>query len=386
MFGLTSITDWLAGNGRYMNLIHCMDHDMLWIITTVVLDLAVAAGYVVIAMHWWKNQRLLPDIPAKRALAQMRNIFIFCGLCGYIFIPIKMFWPAWRLYDMFMLALVWFTWRYAWNAGQLRVVYRELGRSNQLEKDLEQSREESQRRSWFLNAVSHDLRTPLNAVSLYTSLAELKLDQHDPTGQRQAIGAIKANSAAIARMLDTLLDYASLDCSPKPPKIEQFELASLKSTVIDRSILMAEAKGLSLRCSLPSGSMIRTDRAMLERILDNLLSNAVKYTERGSIRVEADVAGKDLEIHVIDTGCGISDEAQKRIFDEFYQLGNSERNSSKGYGLGLAIARRLAGLLGGQITLESALDKGTRFSVLLPNVVCPLASDTAAAIETAPAV
>lgn len=110
-----------------MDLIHCMGHDTFWITMTVVLDFAVAAGYGAIALHWWKNQRLLPGGPAKRALAQMRNIFLFCGICSYVFIPMKMVWPAWRLYDMFMLALVYSTWRYAWNAGQLRVVYRGIG-------------------------------------------------------------------------------------------------------------------------------------------------------------------------------------------------------------------------------------------------------------------
>lgn len=381
---MQNILNWLAGDGLYMNLVHCMGHDTFWIATTVILDLAVAAGYVVIAMHWWKNQRLLPDIPAKRALSQMRNIFLFCGICGYLFIPIKMVWPAWRLYDMFMIVLVWTTWRYAWNAGQLRVVYRELGRSKELERDLEQTRDESRQRSWFLNAVSHDLRTPLNAVSLYTSLAALKIDQDDKAGQREAVEAIKTNSAAIARMLDTLLDYASLECASKLPRIESFDLSNLRAAIVDRSILMAEAKGLSLRCSFPSDLNIRTDRAMLERILDNLVSNAVKYTDQGSIRIEADLAGRDLEIHVIDTGCGIAPGQQGKIFEEFYQVGNSERSSLKGYGLGLAIARRLAQLLGGQLTVESAPGKGSRFSVLLPGVVMTQTVANSVGIEASP--
>lgn len=383
---MQNIFQWLAGDGLYMDLIHCMGHDKFWIVTTVILDLAVAAGYVVIAMHWWKNSRLLPDIPAKRALSQMRNIFLFCGICGYIFIPIKMFWPAWRLYDLFMVALVWFTWRYAWNAGQLRVVYRELGRSRELERDLEQSRDDSRRRKWFLNAVSHDLRTPLNAVYLYTSLAELKLNQQDISGQREAVEAIRTNASTIAKMLDTLLDYASLEYGAKLPRCSKFELSSLSTPVIERSILVAEAKGLSLRCAFPSNVQVSTDHAMLERILDNLVSNAVKYTQSGTVRIEADVARQDLEIHVIDTGCGISPEQQAPIFEEFYQVGNAERNSAKGYGLGLSIARRLAQVLGGQITVESAPGKGSRFSVLLPGVVVSELTSAELGMQPSPAV
>jgi hypothetical protein len=90
---------WFSGGAasQYHSLSHCMRGDTFWIAITVVLDLTVAAGYLVIAFHWNKNEKLLPKSPARTALRHMRNIFVFCGLCGYIFIPIKMFWPAWRL-------------------------------------------------------------------------------------------------------------------------------------------------------------------------------------------------------------------------------------------------------------------------------------------------
>src|SRR5262245_56840872 len=97
-----------GGEHQYMVLYQCMRRDYLWIWLTVLLDAAVAAGYALIALHWGRNERLLPPIPAKRALGNMRNIFVFCGICGYVFIPIKMVWPAWRLYDFFLAALVYF--------------------------------------------------------------------------------------------------------------------------------------------------------------------------------------------------------------------------------------------------------------------------------------
>src|ERR1041385_9005863 len=118
---LIELSNWLTGASGdapgYMKLNSCMRHDTPWIWATVALDLSVAAGYGLIAMHWWKNSRTLPNnVPAKHALGNMRNIFGFCGICGYAFIPIKMVWPAWRLYDMFMLVLVYSTWRYALRA------------------------------------------------------------------------------------------------------------------------------------------------------------------------------------------------------------------------------------------------------------------------------
>ena len=104
----------------------------------------------------------------------------------------------------------------------------------------------------------------------------------------------------------------------------------------------------------------------LERILNNLVSNAVKFTERGGVRIEVERTGGGLEIHVIDTGIGIVPDAQERLFDEFYQLHNRERDRRKGFGLGLSIARRLARHLGGDVTVDSAPGRGSRFSVVLP--------------------
>jgi PAS domain S-box-containing protein len=138
---LSNLLQWFSGgpNG-YHDLVHCMAHDYFWIGLTVTLDIAIAAGYLVIAAHWRKNEKGLSESPSKTALGRLKKIFLFCGLCGYLFIPIKMFWPAWRLYDMFMLALAYLTWRYALGAADLKVIYSELGRSDRLAKDLAISR------------------------------------------------------------------------------------------------------------------------------------------------------------------------------------------------------------------------------------------------------
>src|SRR5687768_2127813 len=191
-FALANVLDWFTGYDRYNTLFHCMDEDMLWIWITVSLDVIVATGYGLIALHWWKNERHLPNIPAKRALRNMRNIFLFCGICGYLFIPVKMFWPAWRLYDFFMLALAYFTWKYAWGARDLKVIYSEIGRSKQLADDLARTREESGRKTFFLNALSHDLRTPLNGLLLQANLAELALASEDRDTAVAAIGEVKS--------------------------------------------------------------------------------------------------------------------------------------------------------------------------------------------------
>lgn len=369
MSAVESVVYWFSGGQtQYMRLYHCMNHDWFWISLTVSLDLSVAVGYAVIAAHWWKNQRFLPNSPAKRALGTIRNIFLFCGICGYLFIPIKMVWPAWRLYDFFMMALVYNTWRYAWSSKGLTVVYNELGRTGKLAADLARSRDESRRKSTFLNAISHDLRTPLNGLVLHADLAQVGVSVQDMTAVGDALQQIKASARAAAQMLDGLLEFARLDSADEPLHADLIELAPLIQEVVAPLEPEARAKGLHLRIDVPEHLALRTDRTRLSRILMNLLTNAVKFTTRGEVRVAVEPAGRAVEIHVTDTGIGVAPEDRERIFDEFFQVHNHERDRKKGFGLGLAIARQLARQMGGEITLVSGVGSGSRFTVLVPDL------------------
>lgn len=362
--------NWFSGGEmQYRTLFHCMQNDKLWIAITVTLDIAVATGYIVIAAHWWKNQKRVPPTPARDALANIRNIFIFCGLCGYVFIPVKMFWPAWRLYDLFMAVLVYLTWSYAFKAKDLKVVYAELGRSGELARDLEKSRDESRQKTHFLNSLSHDLRTPLNGLVLNAQIAKISVDTQDTAALKQSIAEIESNAQATAELLDTLLQCARLDWAEEPNRLTSFPVDTFLSHLTSTMQLNASQKNLSIKCECPTGAMIETDRVKLERILSNLLTNAVKFTDAGGIRIVAECASGALEIHVIDTGIGLTAEQQGRLFEEFYQVQNHGRDRKKGFGLGLSIARRLARQLGGDIEVQSAAGNGSRFSVLLPGVV-----------------
>lgn len=367
---LSGIGHWLTGGEhQYMTLYHCMSHDRLWIAITVILDFAIAGGYALIALHWWRNQQRVAPSPARAALGTIRNIFIFCGICGYLFIPIKMFWPAWRLYDIFLLALAYYTWRYAMGAKDLKVIYSELGRTTQLAADLERSREESRSKSHFLNALSHDLRTPLNAIALQAQVARIAAKGEDREGLLGAIQEIEANSHATAELLQSLLQCARLDWTEEPNTVSVFPLRGMLQTAVSNVQPSADQKALEFRIDCPAETMIETDRLKLDRVVMNLLTNAVKFTDNGSIRITAECASGALELHVIDTGIGLSAEQQAHLFEEFYQARNSERDRRKGFGLGLAIARRLARQLGGDIEVQSAPGNGSRFSILLPGVL-----------------
>jgi signal transduction histidine kinase len=278
-----------------------------------------------------------------------------------------MFWPAWRLYDGFLMALVFFTWQYAMNARQLRVVYHELGRSKRLAFELEESKAESKRKSFFLNAISHDLRTPLNGLMLQVDLAEMCLD--DAESLRESLHEIKACARTTADLLTSFLELGRLDWSDDSVREIHFGLSELLVQVTNAARPLAEAKGLEIRVESPAGVQLRTDRVKVERILQNLVGNAIKFTDHGRVEVVVGTSGRDVSFLVIDSGVGISADRLETIFDEFYQISNSERDSTKGFGLGLSIARRLTRLLQGDLIVTSEVGRGSRFALTLPGVV-----------------
>ena len=254
MTAIRGLLDWFAGGpDGYMTLVHCMNHDYVWIAVTVALDLMVAAGYVLIALHWRRNERALRDSPAKAALGTMKTIFVFCGICGYLFIPIKMVWPAWRLYDGFLAVLVYYTWHYALRSRQLNVVYHELGRSERLADELKSAREEGRRKSYFLNALSHDLKTPLNGLTLQAELATLNLDTGDAQGLRESLDQIKSCTKTTSELLNSFLELGRIDWSVESQRLEEIDVRELLVGLAGRSKPRAAANaGLRLEVESPA--------------------------------------------------------------------------------------------------------------------------------------
>jgi signal transduction histidine kinase len=148
-----------------------------------------------------------------------------------------------------------------------------------------------------------------------------------------------------------------------------FSLDELLEDVIGSHTTIAARKSLTLKPMIPTGLILHTDRLRLERILNNLLGNAIKFTLTGSVHVEVESRSHLVEIGVVDTGIGIAPEHQRRLFEEFYQVQNHERDRQKGFGLGLAISNRLARQLGGEILVQSTSGQGSRFSIVIPAVL-----------------
>jgi CheY-like chemotaxis protein len=217
-------------------------------------------------------------------------------------------------------------------------------------------------RTKFFAAASHDLRQPLHAISLYLPLLLKRVEQ---TECREMLEAIQNSCNAMRSLLDSLLDISRLDAGVIEPQVGPVSLLDIFDRLGMEFTPQAEAKGLELRI-VPADHWVKSDAALLERILRNMLTNAVRYTLRGKILLGTRIAGRSIRIEVWDTGVGIEEEALKHVFEEFYQADNPERDRGRGLGLGLAIIKRLATMLDHEFGVRSWPGKGSVFDITLP--------------------
>ncbi|MEM1132507.1 MAG: PAS domain-containing hybrid sensor histidine kinase/response regulator [Pseudomonadota bacterium] len=235
----------------------------------------------------------------------------------------------------------------------------------------------TQSKTRFLAAASHDLVQPMNAARLFTSALEEEIHADNASAKR-LVQQIDHSISMADNLLRTLLDISKLDGGGLKPSPSRFPVNQLLSDLETQFAERAAQKGLALKvksCSLA----LHTDKGMFVSILQNLVSNAIRYTQSGRIIVGARRRGEHIDIQVHDTGPGIAEEHQELIFQEFRQL--PDNDGKKGVGLGLALAQRLADLLGSEIQLMSAPGKGSCFSITMPVE----AHAESAADETSPA-
>jgi PAS domain S-box-containing protein len=217
-------------------------------------------------------------------------------------------------------------------------------------------------KSKFLAAASHDLRQPLQALILFAAM--LNGHVQSPRG-RQALVHLERGLDTLKSLLDSLLDVSKLDAGMVKPEITAFPIAALLDEIAVSYAPRAAGQGLEWQVE-PCATTVRSDRTLLGRLLRNLVENALRYTERGHIRITCHRVENRLRLAVEDTGIGIPPEHLERIFEEFHQVGNVARDRAQGLGLGLAIVRRLADLLGHRIEVRSHPGAGSTFSIELP--------------------
>jgi PAS domain S-box-containing protein len=248
-----------------------------------------------------------------------------------------------------------------------------------LQRELDVRRREAEeasvRKTRFLAAVSHDIRTPANAISLLAELirrtaANPALVAEVPDLARE----MHESAMALVNLLGDVLDVARFDSGKIEMQESEVSLGELLSEEYRRMQPLAREKGLSLELAPPPEPIrVRADRIKLSRVVGNLVGNAIKFTDRGSVRLETALNGEGwADVRVSDTGLGIAPEHQRHIFDEFFQLGNPERDRNKGTGLGLAICKRLVDAMGGRIAVHSTPGVGSTFTVSLPPAGAPI--------------
>jgi two-component system sensor histidine kinase BarA len=169
-------------------------------------------------------------------------------------------------------------------------------------------------------------------------------------------------------LINEILDLAKIEAGKMDVSITEFRLDDVSEGLITMARPLAERKNIDLRSIIsPEIPTLRQDKVKLQQILANLLSNAVKFTpEGGKVTLKGELEGKNIRLTVVDTGVGIAPEEQELVFEKFRQAGNTLTREHDGTGLGLSIVRELARLLGGEVSLESELGKGSTFTVILP--------------------
>jgi signal transduction histidine kinase len=238
-------------------------------------------------------------------------------------------------------------------------------------EELEQSRSEiekiSNRKTQMLASISHDIRSPIQAITLMAEVIKRTAEKSEPAGKIPALAQrLQANAISVVDLLSEIIDIASFDTGRITINNTEFDLDELIALLRERVLPMAESKGLDLIAE-PSQLRLRTDRVKLGRAIGNLVGNAIKFTGAGSVTVSCGLTKKDtLFVRVADTGCGIKPADLDRIFAEFAQINQSPVQLGGGWGLGLAISRRMVHLLGGEIEVQSVPGQGSAFIVTLP--------------------
>jgi signal transduction histidine kinase/ActR/RegA family two-component response regulator len=238
----------------------------------------------------------------------------------------------------------------------------------ELEEKAEQLRGASEAKSRFLANVSHEFRTPLNSILALSRLLLDRVDGELGVEQDKQVGFIRRSAETLLEFVNDLLDLAKVEAGKSAVSAAEFSVEDLFRGL--RGVLkpLQTSDAVQLVFEEPGSLQLYSDEGKINQILRNLIANALKYTERGEVRVsvEHDTKKQTLNFAVSDTGIGIPLEDQARIFEEFEQVAGGFQQKNKGSGLGLALSRKLARLLHGEITVKSAPGQGSTFHLCVP--------------------
>ena len=234
----------------------------------------------------------------------------------------------------------------------------------------EEARKANQTKADFLAVVSHDLRTPLNAIMGYAELLMMGIPEPVPQAASERLQRVQTSAKHLLYLLDELLDFARLDSGNETLHVQEIDLNDVARDVAAVIEPLVTKRGLEFGLALPSHPLrLQTDPDKLRQVLLNLLGNSVKYTDRGLVQLEVTEGPHGAAyIRVSDTGVGIAEHHLTDIFEPFWQVDATQRQREGGTGLGLSVVQRLVRLLGGDVSVESELGRGSTFSVVLPKI------------------
>jgi PAS domain S-box-containing protein len=259
--------------------------------------------------------------------------------------------------------------------NKVREATAELSRQNELLRrshfEIEQA---SAAKSQFLANMSHEFRTPLNAILGYTSMLLKGVTGDLTPHQRRNLERVDSNSHHLLAIINDILDISRIEAGKMPLTVAKFEVKDLIAEVLAEVEPIIARSRLTVTSQLASDlPPVVTDRQKVKQIVINFLTNAIKFTPQGAVELRAAYAPdvKEIAIAVADTGIGIAETDREKIFEDFRQADSSPTREYTGAGLGLAICRRLAGMLDGRITLDSELAKGSIFTLWMPREARP---------------
>jgi signal transduction histidine kinase/ActR/RegA family two-component response regulator len=353
---------------------------------TVLGLLAIPMGWPVENVRSWTDlAMLLLGLPSTWLLLQTmrkegwRTIFTFASIClpltvtgfhDYIYVrmlgdPMAPFWAPMGL--PFAIPGI-----YLIIAERAASVIRQLESSNQTLEARVAERTSAlvaanSAKGDFLAAASHDLRQPMVAIGLIVGLLRDRIQGEE---LRAMTGRLAEAVESMDNLLNRLLDLSRLEAGAFELSPQRVPLQPMFDAIVAHESVAARAKGLRIHMR-PTHACVWSDPVLLEQVLRNLISNALRYTDTGGVLVAARRRGSQWLIQVWDTGIGIAPEHQTRIFDDFVQIGNPGRNAQAGLGLGLALVKRAAGLLGAEVLVRSQPGQGSCFELHLPMAASP---------------
>jgi signal transduction histidine kinase len=255
----------------------------------------------------------------------------------------------------------------------------------ELDDKAESLRKASEEKTRFLSNMSHEFRTPLNSILSLGQILAQESDGPLTDEQKKQVQFIRSAAQSLSEMVNDLLDIAKIEAGRITVRPIEFDLGDLLVALRGMFRPQHHNQEVTLHFEPLTGERtVFTDEGKLTQVVRNFLSNAMKFTERGSITVSAEVTESQVRISVADTGIGIPEDQLGAIFEEFVQVDNRLQRRAKGTGLGLALSRRLAHLLGGEITVESRLGEGSVFTVSIARFYAPTTEVAPAASTVRP--